>query len=117
MTSLTTIRPEKQYNKNNLNDENTSDDSLLLMGDDAEQKAPLLNISDDDLVRGEPILLNDIPNRRRSSTLHCHVPDDKFDHTARNRLIIVSILCIFFMAIETVGMFFSLFSITKVNCT
>jgi hypothetical protein len=106
MSSLASIRREKQYNKNNPNDENTSDDSLLLMADDVEQKAPLLNISDDDLVRGEPILLNDIPCRSRSSTSHCHVPDEKFDYGARNRLIIVLILCIIFMVIEIIGMCF-----------
>ncbi|CAF0804539.1 unnamed protein product [Didymodactylos carnosus] len=38
----------------------------------------------------------------RSST-HCHIPDAKFDYGARNRLIIVLLLCIVFMIIEIVG--------------
>ena len=35
------------------------------------------------------------------------MPDDKFDYGARNRLIIVLIICIIFMIIEIVGMFLS----------
>jgi hypothetical protein len=105
MTSITTNRQKEQDNKNNSNDENTSNDSLLLMADSFEDQAPLLNIIDDDLIRDNPVLANDIPLRLRSSTTHCHVPDDKFDYGARNRLIIVLILCVTFMVIEIIGMF------------
>ena len=93
-----------QNSKNHYNDENTSDDSLLLMGDDIEVKAPLLNILTDDLDRDALILSTDIPLRPRSTSSHCHVPDDKFDYAARNRLIAVLIVCVVFMAIEIVGM-------------
>jgi hypothetical protein len=106
MTSITSIRPEVQHNKSNCKDENTSDDSLLLMADDFEDKAPLLNIIGDDPVQHDSILSNDIPLQLRSTTLHCHVPEEKFDYAARNRLIAVLILCIIFMIIEIVGTFF-----------
>ncbi|UJR21741.1 hypothetical protein I4U23_024816 [Adineta vaga] len=104
MTSIT--RPDSHTNQNNRNnhdDENTSDDSLLLMVDNIEERAPLLNILDDDFDREGLILLNDIPLRSRATTTHCHVPDDEFDYTARNRLITVLIVCIIFMIIEIVG--------------
>jgi hypothetical protein len=104
MSLITTTRREEQCSKNNCNDENTSDDSLLLMADYIEEKAPLLNIIDDDFGRDGLISSNDIPLQPRLSTSHCHVPDDKFDYNARNRLIIVLILCIIFMLIEIVGM-------------
>jgi hypothetical protein len=105
MTSITSNRQREQYNKSNFNDENISDDSLLLMADDFEDKAPLLNIIDEDFIRANPVLSNDIPLRLRSSISHCHVSDEKFDYGARNRLIIVLILCIIFMIIEIIGMF------------
>ncbi len=105
MSLITTTRREEQCSKNNCNDENTSDDSLLLMADYIEEKAPLLNIIDDDFGRDGLISSNDIPLQPRLSTSHCHVPDDKFDYGARNRLIIVLILCVTFMVIEIIGMF------------
>jgi hypothetical protein len=100
MTSITTFCHREQSNKNNINDENTSNDSLLLMADTFEDRVPLLNINDDD-----PVLSNDIPLRSRSLTIHCHVPDEKFDYAARNRLLAVLVLCIGFMIIEIIGMF------------
>jgi hypothetical protein len=105
MTSITTTRQKEYHNKNNSNDEAMSDDSLLLMADYLEDRAPLLNIIDDDLIRPNLVLSNDIPLHPRSSTVHCHVPDEKFDYTARNRLIVVFILCIGFMVVEIIGMF------------
>jgi hypothetical protein len=106
MTSITTSRCEEQYSRNHFNDDNNSDDSLLLMAVDITDKAPLLSIIDDDPVRLDSILLNDIPLRPRSSTSHCHVPDEKFDYRARNRLILVLILCFIFMIIEIIGRYF-----------
>ncbi|CAF0720346.1 unnamed protein product [Adineta ricciae] len=104
MTSITTSDCRTNQNsKNHYNDESTSDDSLLLMGDDMEEKAPLLNILTDDLDRDALILSTDIPLRPRSTNSHCHVPDDKFDYTARNRLIAVLIVCVVFMVIEIIG--------------
>jgi len=100
MTSTTTFRQQEQCNKNTSNDENTSNDSLLLMADDFGDQAPLLNIIDDDLIRNNPV---DIPLRPRLSPTHCHVSDEKFDYNARNRLIIVLVLCIGFMIIEIIG--------------
>ena len=100
MTSIRTFDQTIQSNKNNINDENTSDDSLLLMADTFEDRTPLLNLHDEDFIRDE----NEIPLRTRSPTIHCHVPDEKFDYTGRNRLIIVLILCIIFMIIEIIGM-------------
>jgi hypothetical protein len=100
MTSITTFVHREQSNKSNIDDENTSNDSLLLMGDTFEDRAPLLNISDDD-----PVLSNDIPLRTRSLSTHCHVTDEKFDYAARNRLIAVLVLCIAFMLIEIIGMY------------
>lgn len=100
----TNQRRENQNSKNNYRDDNTSDESLLLMADDIEQQAPLLNITDDDGEAGDMLSSRDIPLRPRSSTSHCHVPEEKFDSVARNRLIAVFILCIVFMVIEIVGM-------------
>ena len=100
MTSITTFGYREQSNQNNTNDENTSNDSLLLMADTFEDRAPLLNINDD-----EPVLSNDIPLRSRLLTTHCHVPDEKFDYAARNRLIVVLVLCIGFMIVEIIGRF------------
>ncbi|CAF1172374.1 unnamed protein product [Adineta steineri] len=103
MTSLITNRRENQNSKNNLNEENTSDDSLLLMVDATEEHAPLLNIIDDDLETDDLPSSHNIPLRSRSSTSHCHVPDDKFDYGARNRLVAVLFVCIIFMVIEIIG--------------
>jgi hypothetical protein len=74
------------------------------MADNLEDKAPLLNLMDDDSIRDDPVLSNDVPLRPRSSTLHCHVTDENFDYNARNRLLVVLLLCIIFMIIEIIGM-------------
>ncbi|CAF2937693.1 unnamed protein product [Rotaria sp. Silwood2] len=103
MTSITTFCCEEQYSKTDYIDDNYSDDSLLLMTDGGEEKSPLLGMSNNGFVSGEQILSNDIPLQARPLSSHCHVPDDKFDHAARNRLIIVFILCFIFMIIELVG--------------
>ncbi|CAF1577539.1 unnamed protein product [Rotaria sp. Silwood1] len=103
MTSISVFHCEEQYNKTDYIDDNHSDDSLLLMADGIEEKSPLLGITNNGFVSGEQVLSNDIPLQTRASRLHCHVPDDKFDHNARNRLIAVFILCFIFMIIELVG--------------
>ena len=83
-------------------DENTSDDSLI-MSSNFEERAPLLNINDDDLLHENTNQLNDIPLRIHLSQTHCHVPEQKLDHTDKHRLIIVLILCVVFMLIEIFG--------------
>ncbi|CAF2848191.1 unnamed protein product [Rotaria sp. Silwood2] len=98
MTSNTSAFRREQYIKRNPNDGNTSDDSLLLMGDDGEDKAPLLNVADNTEIIREATISNQL-----SLSTHCHVPDDKFDYGARNRLIIVLVICIIFMIIEIIG--------------
>ncbi len=75
MTSITTFHHKEQSNKTTNNDNDSIRDN------------------------------NDIPLRSRSSSTHCHVPDEKFDYVARNRLIVVFILCMAFMIIEIIGMY------------
>jgi len=99
------MEKNQQYNKDNSNDENTFDDNLLLIADSSGEKIPLLKITDDGLAKGHAILSNDNPFRPGSAVLHCHVPDEKFDYSARNRLIIAFILSFTFMIIEIVGKF------------
>jgi hypothetical protein len=65
-----------------------------------------VDINDDSPVRTEVVSSNDKPLPVSALPAHCHVPDDKFDYGARNRLIIVLILCIIFMIIEIIGMCF-----------
>lgn len=101
MTSHTNIYCDEQYIRGDHNDGNTSDDALILMADDGEDRTPLLNNTDNGLVTREEIL----SDRSRSPSAHCHVPDDTFDYGSRNRLILVLIICIIFMIIEIVGMF------------
>jgi hypothetical protein len=101
MTSIIHLQSREQYNKTNSIDENTSDESLL-MADSFEDRAPLLNIIDDDLIRETS---TDIPLQPHSSPTHCHASNETIDNTARNRLIIVLILCIIFMIIEIIGTF------------
>lgn len=107
MTSITTTCYEEQCSRNSYDDGNTSDDSLLLMAEVVEEKTPLLNIINDDFVSGELVMSDDIPLLPRPIISHCHVPDDKFDYGARNRLIVVLIVCIIFMIVEIVGMLLS----------
>jgi len=95
----------EQYNKDNSNDENTFDDHLLLMADSSREKEPLLKSNADGLQKDHPALSNDNPFRPQSPILHCHVPDEKFDYSARNRLIIAFILSCSFMTIEIIGKF------------
>lgn len=100
MTSNKYIYPQEQYNRQDRNDDNTADDTLLLMGEDAEDSRPLLSNNDHIEENRQFNASNGL-----SSPSHCHVPDDKFDYGARNRLIIVLLICILFMIIEIVGMF------------
>jgi len=100
MTLNTNIHREEQYITRNHYDGNTSDDSLLLMADNGEDTTPLLHDRDNISVIREA----DLSSRSLTTSTHCHIPDDKFDYGARNRLIIVLIFCIIFMIIEIVGM-------------
>ena len=101
MTSNDNGYRQEEYGRRNQTDGYTSDDALLLMADDADDKTPLLNIND----TASPIADDDLTSRSRALTqsIHCHVPDDKFDFGARNRLILVLFICIIFMCIEIVG--------------
>lgn len=103
MTSITTSRREGRSHKNISNDDNTSDESLLLMVDNIEEKAPLLNMMDDEIDRSPTMPMDDIPLRSRSLKSHCPTAEEPFDYKARNRLIVVLILCLIFMIIEIVG--------------
>ncbi|CAF1093323.1 unnamed protein product [Rotaria sordida] len=69
------------------------------MADDGADKTPLLNDTDNTEVMTQVT----IPNQSLSQSTHCHVPDNKFDYGARNRLIVVLIICIVFMIIEIIG--------------
>ncbi|CAF1269965.1 unnamed protein product [Adineta steineri] len=73
------------------------------MGDVTEEKLPLLNIIDGDLERDNLLYSRTIHLRVPSPISHCHVPDDKFDYSTRNRLVIVLIVCIIFIIIEIIG--------------
>jgi hypothetical protein len=99
MTSNENHHHDEQYGRHNHNDGNTSDDALLVDGD---EKTPLLHPTSNGLVLREEIL----SNQSQTLATHCHVPDDKFDYVARNRLIVVLIICILFMIIEIAGTFF-----------
>jgi hypothetical protein len=99
MTSNENHHHDEQCGRHNHNDGNTSDDALLLDGD---EKTPLLHPTGNGLVLREEIL----SNQSQTLSTHCHVPDDKFDYVARNRLIVVLIICILFMVIEIAGTFF-----------
>ncbi|CAF0879872.1 unnamed protein product [Adineta ricciae] len=99
MTTNTNFYQEAQQNRRNYNDGNTSDDNLLLMADDGEDRTPLLRGTDE-----RSAVQDETPSdRSRSPSTHCHVPEDKFDYASRNRLIIVLIICVIFMIIEIVG--------------
>jgi hypothetical protein len=100
MTSNTNIYRQEQYITRNHDDGNTSDDSLLLMADNGDDITPLLHDTDNiSVIREE-----NLSSRSLTTSTHCHIPDDKFDYGARNRLILVLIFCIIFMIIEIVGM-------------
>jgi hypothetical protein len=99
MTSSANTRPEEQHAHRHYNDGNTSDDSLLLMANDNQDRAPLLREVEHESADRE----EDLSTRSRSQSTHCHVPDNKFDYGARNRLIVVLIICIVFMGIEIAG--------------
>ena len=91
----------EEHGKHNRNDGNTSDDSLLLMADDTDDRTPLLDNTNNVSAIREEILVD----RSITTSAHCHVPDDRFDFGSRNRLISVLLICILFMGIETAGMF------------
>lgn len=113
MTSTSTSRLEGQLFEATIdNDDNiSSDESLLLMFDNNEEKSLLLNVieSNDDqeqhIRTTSHMLIDHIPLRTRPSTLtnHCHRIEKPFDYAARNRLVVVLILCLIFMIIEIIG--------------
>lgn len=113
MTSTSTSRLEGQPFETTIdNDDNiSSDESLLLMFDNNEEKSLLLNMfeSNDDqqqhIRTTSHMLVDHIPLRTRPLTLtnHCHRVEKPFDYGARNRLVIVLILCLIFMIIEIIG--------------
>ncbi len=96
---MTSNYQREQHDGHKHSDGNTSDDSLLLMADDGDDRTPLLNDTNHISTIGEESL----PDGLRSLSTHCHVPDDKFDLGSRNRLILVLFICILFMGIEMVG--------------
>ncbi|CAF1194174.1 unnamed protein product [Rotaria magnacalcarata] len=78
------------------------------MANVTEEKTPLLSIIDIHFSVDELNSRNDeIPLQSQIPVSHCHVPDKQFDYSARNRLVIVLILCLIFMIIEFVGGIFS----------
>ena len=96
---------KKKYNINSHIHSDSSDDSVLLMANATEEKTPLLSIDIHSSVGELNSSNNDIPLQSQIPTAHCHVPDKPFDYSARNRLVIVFILCLIFMIIEIVGRF------------
>ena len=113
MTTNTNFYQEAQQNRRNYNDGDTPDDNLLLMADDGEDRTLLLRDADETSA-----VHDETPSdRSRSPSTHCHVPEDKFDYASRNRLIIVLIICVIFMIIEIVGMFFIYERHVRNNCT
>lgn len=88
----------EERQKSTYDDGNTSDDSLLLT-DDQLDRAPLLTVDTREITMRE----DDLTHQSLTQSTHCHVPDDKFDYAARNRLILVLLVCIVFMVIEIVG--------------
>lgn len=99
MTSSANNRLKEQHTHRHSNDGNTSDDSLLLMANDNQDRAPLLRDVEYEAADREV----DLSTRSRTQSTHCHVPDNKFDYGSRNRLILVLIICIIFMGIEIAG--------------
>ena len=73
------------------------------MLDNVEEKTPLLTMMNEDFVSSDMTLANDIPLRAPPLASHCHVADESFDYGARNRLIVVFILCLMFMIVEIIG--------------
>jgi hypothetical protein len=74
------------------------------MLDNGEEKSPLLSsMMDSEIERNQTVPIDNIRLRTVSSTMHCHLPDETFDYQARNRLLIVLLLCLIFMIIEIIG--------------
>ena len=111
MTSTSTSRGEGHPFETIDNDDNTSsDESLLLMHDNSEEKKLLLTANEDeeqqeDIRTTSSMLVDHIPLRTRPPPVstHCHRAEKPLDSAARNRLVLVLILCLIFMIIEIVG--------------
>ena len=82
------------------------------MLDNSEEKKLLLTANEDEeqeeqqSIRTTPSMLVDhIPLRTRPPPVstHCHRAEKPLDYAARNRLVVVLILCLIFMIIEIVG--------------
>lgn len=108
-------RCEGQLHKNISNDDNTTTDRLLLMVDNVEEKAPLLSLMDNDRATNLAMTRDSIPLESRQTLSHCHVPEEEFNYQARNRLIIVLILCLIFMVIEILGSIINLKKTEKIT--
>lgn len=79
------------------------------MASPTEERTPLLSIISNHSLIDELNSSNDIiPLRSRTPTLHCHVAENPFNYSARNRLVLVLILCIIFIIIEIVGRFINM---------
>ena len=97
---MTSPNHGEERQKSTNDDGNTSDDSLLL-ADDQLDRTPLLAATSREVTMRD----EDLTQQSLTQSTHCHVPDDKFDYAARNRLILVLLVCIVFMVIEIVGPF------------
>jgi hypothetical protein len=99
MTSNEHNHRHEKRGRSDKNDGNTSDDSLILRVDDVDDRTPLLHNTNRMSTTREESLADGL----QSLSIHCHLPDDKFDFGSRNRLILVLFICILFMLIEIVG--------------
>ena len=68
------------------------------------EKPEEVDYMNDCLAQSKIALSNDKTFTLFSIPSHCHVSDNKLDYVARNRLIVVLILCAIFIIIEVVGM-------------
>ncbi|CAF1213966.1 unnamed protein product [Rotaria sp. Silwood1] len=73
------------------------------MADGVQGNSSLFGTTNNGFVSDELVSSNEKPLQTQSLRSHCHVPDDKFDRNARNRLIAVLILCFIFTIIELAG--------------
>ncbi|CAF1659434.1 unnamed protein product, partial [Adineta ricciae] len=70
------------------------------------------NIEGNDAINNDSIgnhksASNDSTINQQLIDSHCHVQDEAFDHSARNRLVAVLFVCSIFLIIELIGGFLS----------
>lgn len=94
MISSTANHQNNQHDHSNSEDELTASSNALNVG----EKTPLLNAAGNNST-----IVNVTPPRTDSPLSHCHVPDEKFDYGARNRLLIAFLLSLVFVILEIVG--------------